>query len=72
MYLLVGINNRKLWNTPREKYFVLLKILYLFVKSFVNTFVDESLILSDNSSNSFPTSTCFVLFEEAFLILFLF
>ena len=46
MYLLAGINNRTLCNI--EKYFVLLKILYPFVKYFVNPFVDASLILSDN------------------------
>ena len=67
MYLLAGINNRKLCNTPREKYFVFLKVPYPFVKYFVYPFVDESLILSDNSSNWFPASTCFVLLEETFL-----
>ena len=50
--------------------FASLRILYLFIKSFVNPFVDISLTYSDSSSNLFSTSVCFVLFEVTFLFNF--
>ena len=55
------------YNFPKEKCLVPLRILYPFIKSFVSPFVDNSFMLIttlfDSSFNSFPTSTCFVLFE---------
>ena len=70
MYFLSGINTKQFWNSPEEKYFVSLRILYSFVKSFVNSFVDIALTFFDSSFNSFSTSTCFVLFEVTFLFKF--
>ena len=43
-------------------------MLNLFMKSFVNPFVDIALSFSGSSFNLFSTSTCFVLFEVAFFI----
>ena len=54
-----------------EKYFAPLRILYLFIKSFVNRFVDISLTFSDSSFNSFSTNTCFDLFEVTFIFRFI-
>ena len=45
-------------------------ILYLFIRSFVNPFVDTSLTFFDSSFNSFSTNTCFLLFEITFLFNF--
>ena len=42
-------------------------MINLFIKSFVNPFVDIALTFSDSLFNSFSTSTCFVLFEVNFL-----
>ena len=39
-YFLSGINAKFFWNIPKEKYFAPLIILNLFIKSFVNPFVD--------------------------------
>ena len=36
MYFLVGINIKQCWNAPEEKCFAPLKILNIFIKSFVN------------------------------------
>ena len=55
-------------NVPEEKYLAPLRILYSFVKAFVNPFVDIASTIFDSSFNLFPTGTCFVLFE---LILFI-
>ena len=53
MYFLAGINTKQFWNIPEEKFFALLRILNLFIKSFVNPFVDVALTLFDISFNSF-------------------
>ena len=54
MYLILAdINTKQFGNTPEKKYFVTLRILYLFIKSFLNPFVDISLTISDSSFNSF-------------------
>ena len=53
-----------------KKHFAPLRILNLFIKSFVNSFVDISLTFSDSSFNSFSTSACFVSFEVTFLYIF--
>ena len=44
-----------------------IRILYLFIKSFVNPFVDIAVSFSDSSFNSFLPSTYFVLFEVTLL-----
>ena len=62
MYFLAAINITYFWNIPEEKYFAPLRIINLFIKSFVNPFVDIALTFSDSSFNSFLTSTCFALF----------
>ena len=54
-----------------EKYFAPLRILYLFIKSPVNPFVDINSTFFDSSFNSFLASACFVLFEVPFLFIFL-
>ena len=50
-------------NIPEEKYFAPLRILNLFIKPFVNPFVDVALAFFDSSFNSF-------LFEVTFLFNF--
>ena len=60
MYFSAGI----IWNISDKKYFAPLRILNLFMKSFVNPFI--YIVFSDSLFNSFSTSTCFVLFEVTF------
>ena len=55
-------------NVPEEKHLAPSRILYPFIKSFVNPFVDDASTFSDSSFNSFSTSTCFVLFELILLL----
>ena len=52
MYFLAGINTKYLWNIPEEKYFAPFRVLTLFIKSFVNPFVDIALTFFDISFNS--------------------
>ena len=52
MYFLAGINTKLFWNNPEEKYFSQLRMLNLFIKSFVNPFVDVALTFFDSSFNS--------------------
>ena len=59
IYFLAGINTNSFWKIPEEKYFAVLRILSLFIKSFVNPFVGIALTFFDNSFNSF-------LFKSAF------
>ena len=40
MYFLAGIYTKSFWGIPKEKYFASLRILNLFIKSFVNPFID--------------------------------
>ena len=53
MYFLAGINAKQFWNIPEYSYFAPLRTLNLFIKSFVNIFLDISLISFDSSFNSF-------------------
>ena len=48
MYFLAGINTKWFWKIPKEKYFTPLKIIDLFVKSFLNPLVDIALTCSDS------------------------
>ena len=48
MYFLAGINTKWFWRIPKEKYFAPLKIINLFVKSFLNPLVDIALTFSDS------------------------
>ena len=57
-----------LCNVPKEKYLAPLRILYPFIKSFVNLFVDITSTFFDSSFNSYSTSVCFVLFELILLL----
>ena len=59
---------KRLCNVPKEKYIAPLRILYLFIKSFVNLFVDIASTFFDSSFNSYSTSVCFVLFELMLLL----
>ena len=43
MYILAGRNTKRYWNIPKEKYFAPWRILSLFVKYFLNGFVDIAL-----------------------------
>ena len=45
-----------------------IRILYLFIKSFVNLFVDIASNFFDSSITPFLASTCFVLFEFILLL----
>ena len=53
MYFFAGVNTKKFLNILEEKYFAPLRILNLFIKSFVNSLVDVTLTFSDSSFNSF-------------------
>ena len=53
----------------KKNVFAPLRILNLFIKYFVNPFVD--IVFSDSSFDSFSTSTSFVLIEVMFLLKFL-
>ena len=53
------------------KIFQPLRMLYPFIKSFVNPFVNISLTFLDRSSSFFLTSTCPVLFKVTFLLTFI-
>ena len=46
------------------------RILFLFIKSFVNPFIDIASTVFNSSFNLFQTSTCFVLFDVTFLLKF--
>ena len=70
MYFLAGIKTKYFWNIPEEESFALLGILNLFIKSFVNAFLDIALTFSDSSFNSISTTTCFAWFEVTFLFRF--
>ena len=65
--MLADIGTKWFCNIPEEKYFAPLRILYPFIKFFVNAFVDFTWTFFDSSSNSFSTSICFVLFVVTFL-----
>ena len=54
-------------NIPEEKYFLSLRILYLFIRPFVSLFLDIASTFSDRLFDLFLTSTCFALFEVTFL-----
>ena len=49
MYFLSGINTTEFWNISEEKYFAPFRILNLFMKSFVSSFVDITLTFFDSS-----------------------
>ena len=66
MYFLAGIDTKYFWNIPEEKYIAPLRILNLFMKSFVNPFVDITLIFFDSSFNSFLFEvTLFILLSKS-------
>ena len=70
MHFLAGINAKQFCNITEQKYFALLTLLYLFIKSLVSSFFDIALTFFDSSFNSFSTSMCFVLFQLTFLFKF--
>ena len=53
---------------PKEKYLAPLRIVYPFIKSFVNPFADIAWTYFVSSFNSFSTNTCFVLSELILLL----
>ena len=68
-FFLAGINTKQFWNIPEEKYFAPLRILNLFIKSFVNPFVDIALTFFDSSFNSFLFDvTSFSLLSKSVLL----
>ena len=48
IYFLADINTKFSWNIPEEKYFAPFGILNLFIKSFVNIFLDTALTFFDS------------------------
>ena len=70
MYSLTDIHTTQFCNTPEEKYFAPWKILYVFIISFVNLFVDISSTFSNKPSSSLSTNTCLALSEVTFLLIF--
>ena len=69
MYFLAGINTEKFRNILEEKYFALLRILNLFLQSFVNTFFDIVLTFFNSSFTSFlfDVTSFSLLSKSAFL-----
>ena len=63
MYIFTDINTKQICNILEQKHFAPLRMLYVFIKSFVNPFVDIAITFSDSLFSSFSLSTCFVLFE---------
>ena len=53
MYSIAGINTKPFWNIIKEKYFASLRMLNLFIKSFVNPFLDIALTFFGSSFNLF-------------------
>ena len=53
IYFLAGINTKCFWNILEGESFAPLRILNLFIKSFVYPFVDIALTFSDSSFNLF-------------------
>ena len=53
MYSIAGINTKPFWNIIKEKYFDPLRMLNLFIKSFVNPFLDIALTFFGSSFNLF-------------------
>ena len=53
MYSIAGINTKLFWNIPKGKYFAPLRMLNLFIKSFVNPFLDIALTFFGSSFNVF-------------------
>ena len=66
VYLLAYINTKKFRNTPEEEYFAHLRILYPFIKSFVNPLADINPTFSDSSSSSISTNVYVVIFLSIF------
>ena len=69
-HLLADVNTKQFGYTPEEKYFAPLKILYLFIKSFVNSLLDISLTFMLYYLFFFATSLCLVSFEVTLLLFF--
>ena len=59
---------KRFCNVPEEKYLAPLRILYPFIKSSFNSYVDIASTFFDSSFVLFSTSTCFVLFELIILL----
>ena len=64
----VAINVKQFRNIFEEKYYAPLRILYPFIKYFVNHCSGVDSTYFDSSFNSFPASTCFNLFELFILL----
>ena len=69
-YLIVGWNTKCFWDLSLEKYFAPSRMLHLFNKYCVNTFVDNSLFSPDRLFSFFSTSTNLVLYVVTFLLIF--
>ena len=53
MYCLAGINNKQFLNIlEKKKHFASFRLLKLFIKSFVNPFVDITLTFSNSSHDN--------------------
>ena len=68
MYSIAGINTRLFWNIPKEKYFAPLRMLNLFIKSFVNPFLDIALTFFGSSFNLFLFDATFLVYYQNLLI----
>ena len=67
-YFLYEKYNKLFCNVPEQKYLAALRILYPFIKSLINNFVDVASTLFDSSFNSFSTSRCFALSKVILLL----
>ena len=68
MYSIAGINTKLFWNIPKEKYFAPLIMLNLFIKSFVNPFLDIALTFFGSSFNLFLFDATFLVYYQNLLI----
>ena len=68
MYSIAGINTKLFWNIPKEKYFAPLRMLNLFIKSFVNPFLDIALTFFGSSFNLFLFDATFLVYYQNLLI----
>ena len=68
IYILAIIDTKKISNIPEEKYFTPLRILNLFIKSFVNRFVDIALTFFSSFDSFLFQSTFFTKLVKSFLL----
>ena len=64
MYFLAGTNTKEFWKSPKEKCFAPLRILNLFIKPFVTSFIDIALTFFVSSFNLFLFYVTFLVYYQ--------